>query len=196
MAAPPAVSVTIYGFRGAPLLPGPEAGITNPRMANSEDNHLDFDLADETATRALAARVAAASGAGDTICLDGDLGRGKTVFARAFVHAFTGVFEEVPSPTFTLVQTYDGGAAPVHHFDLYRLKSSDELDELGIDEALSGGVTLVEWPDRLGPWLPANRLEIRLTQGPRADARRARLTGHGYWQARLIAGMGEGAMHA
>lgn len=160
-----------------------------------EEHRLDFDLADEAATEALGARIAGAAGAGDVIALEGDLGAGKSVFARAFIRAYCRTDEDVPSPTFTLVQTYQGGGAPVFHFDLYRLKAADETLELGIEEAFADGISLIEWPDRLGPWLPRGRLEVRLTPGPRETARRARLTGYGYWRARLIEGIGDGAMH-
>jgi len=164
-------------------------------MIFGDENSLDEDLPDEAATCALAARLAKATSAGDVITLVGDLGSGKSVFARAFVRAYCGTDEEVPSPTFTLVQAYDGGEVPVHHFDLYRLKVADECLELGIEEAFAEGISLIEWPDRLGPWLPANRLEIMLRPGANDGARRARLVGHGYWQARLIDGLGDGAMH-
>lgn len=160
-----------------------------------EDNHLDYDLADESATDALGVKIANAVGAGDVITLRGDLGAGKSVFARSLIRAYCRTDEDIPSPTFTLVQSYETGAVPVFHFDLYRLTSADEALELGIEEAFADGVSLIEWPDRLGPWLPADRLEVHLTPGPRETARRARLTGYGYWQARLIDGIGDGAMH-
>jgi len=161
-----------------------------------DNDSLSLDLEDESATQALAARLAAAVGIGDVIALSGDLGSGKTVFARAFIRRYCTTVDEVPSPTFTLVQMYDGGAAPVYHFDLYRLKHPDEALELGIEDAFADGISLIEWPDRLGPWLPANRLDVHLSQGRRRDARRAVLTGHGHWLARLMDGLSEGAMHA
>jgi tRNA threonylcarbamoyladenosine biosynthesis protein TsaE len=143
-----------------------------------------FDLPDETATAALAARVAARLAPGDVVALTGDLGAGKTAFARAAIRSLAGAEEEVPSPTFTLVQTYELPAFPLWHFDLYRLKSSDEVLELGWDEVRDGGVALVEWPDRLGRLAPNDRLDIRLTiTGD--GARRAELTGRGSWAGRL-----------
>ncbi|MEK9726225.1 MAG: tRNA (adenosine(37)-N6)-threonylcarbamoyltransferase complex ATPase subunit type 1 TsaE, partial [Rhodospirillaceae bacterium] len=121
---------------------------------------IEIALADEAATEALGRWLAAVAAPGDVIALAGDLGSGKTVLARAVVRAYCDTpGEEVPSPTFTLVQSYEGGAAPVHHFDLYRLEDPDEALELGIEEAFADGVTLIEWPDRLGPWLPAERLD-------------------------------------
>lgn len=146
------------------------------------------DLADEAATEALARRLAAIVEPGDVLALWGDLGVGKTVFARAFVRARGDAFEDVPSPTFTLVQVYDptdGSEAPTYHFDLFRLKSFEETYELGIEEAFAGGISLVEWPDRLGLLLPPHRLDVKLAEGSAPDARRVVLEGHGVWRARL-----------
>jgi tRNA threonylcarbamoyladenosine biosynthesis protein TsaE len=144
-----------------------------------------MELGDEAATVALARRIAAVARAGDVIALAGDLGTGKTRFARAFVDAAAGDGEEVPSPTFTLVQTYDSPAGPIWHFDLYRLARPEEAYELGIEEALTDGIALIEWPERLGDLLPAERLDIALAYGDRPTARRARLAGHGGWAPRL-----------
>ncbi|MGN0904620.1 MAG: tRNA (adenosine(37)-N6)-threonylcarbamoyltransferase complex ATPase subunit type 1 TsaE [Alphaproteobacteria bacterium] len=116
----------------------------------------------------------------DVIALFGDLGMGKTVFARAFIRSFGRPEEEVPSPTFTLVQTYDvrtgnGGETAVWHFDLYRLKHPDEIYETGFEEALSDGISLIEWPERAGNRLPGNRLEIHLSAGASPDERRVEI---------------------
>lgn len=149
-------------------------------------------LPDLKATHALAARLAGMAQPCDVIALAGPLGAGKTEFARAYIRALArrhGVVppEEVPSPTFTLVQTYDLGAVSVWHFDLYRLERPEDAAELGLDEALAEGVSLIEWPERLGAQLPRDRLDIALDYaGPgQPDARKAILTGHGSWQARL-----------
>ncbi len=116
--------------------------------------------ADETA--AVAAALAGLSRPGDVFCLYGDLGAGKTTFARGFLRALA-VEEEIPSPTFNLLLTYDTERGMVWHFDLYRLSTSDEVIELGIEDAFADGICLIEWPDRLGSWLPENRIEIYLS---------------------------------
>src|SRR5713101_1012221 len=147
-----------------------------------------IDLPDEAATAALAARVAALARPGDVIALKGELGAGKTSFARAFIGARGGT-EAVPSPTFTLVQLYELGDATIWHFDCYRLRDPEEAWELGIEDAFHDGISLIEWPDRLGSLLPPRRLEITLMPGASPTARRARLDPGGDpgtgWEARL-----------
>ena len=165
-------------------------------MSTELSPHAIIDLADEQATEALAARLSAMCGHGNMIALTGDLGMGKTVFARSFIRQQASPEEEVPSPTFTLVQIYETETDPVYHFDLYRLKAPDEVLELGFEDALNDGVVLVEWPDRLGPYLPHDRLDIELLQGPSEGARQAKLTGHGYWQARMTDVFLDGKIHA
>jgi tRNA threonylcarbamoyladenosine biosynthesis protein TsaE len=147
---------------------------------------LTIDLPDEAATGGLAASIAARVRKGDVIALSGPLGSGKTSFARAFIRARGHDSAEVPSPTFMLVEVYDGDSAiPVWHFDLYRIESPDELRELGLEEALAEGVSLIEWPERLGAFLPAERLDLALAMGKSAGARIATLSGSGLWQGRL-----------
>ncbi len=117
---------------------------------------------------------------GLVVALWGDLGAGKTTFARALIAAVAGRPVEVPSPTFTLVQTYDLASLRIWHFDLYRLSHADEVDELGWDEAIGDGVVLVEWPDRLGTRLPAARLDVGLEFSDEdTSARAVTLRGHG-----------------
>jgi tRNA threonylcarbamoyladenosine biosynthesis protein TsaE len=141
-----------------------------------------LDLPDLAATHALAARLAPLLGAGDAVLLEGPLGAGKSELVRALLRAAAGdPALEVPSPTFTLVQSYDLPAGPAHHFDLYRLDGPAELAELGWEEAREG-IVLVEWPDRLGPAAPAGALRIALSPGTEEGARRAVLSG---WDARL-----------
>ena len=146
---------------------------------------ISIDLPNETATAALAKELAAQSRAGDVIALQGELGAGKTSFARAFIRARGGAGEEVPSPTFTLVQLYQLPGAGIWHFDLYRLEAPQEAWELGIEEAFTEGISLIEWPERLGALLPARRLDLRLEFAATPEARRATLSGGAAWQARL-----------
>jgi tRNA threonylcarbamoyladenosine biosynthesis protein TsaE len=148
----------------------------------------DFRLRDEAATRRLGAAVAAALEAGEAICLWGPLGAGKTTLARGLIRALADVAGEVPSPTFTLVQFYLTERLKLAHFDLYRLERPDEAHEIGLDEALDEGAALIEWPERLGGHLPADRLDIELSvlgQGA-GEQRLARLTPHGAWEGRPI----------
>ena len=121
-------------------------------------------LRDETATAEFADGLAPALRPGDFIALRGDLGAGKSVFARALIRALSGDDHlVVPSPTFTLLQTYETSAGTVWHFDLYRLKMAEEVFELGWDDALATGIVLVEWPERAEELLPARRLDLSLT---------------------------------
>jgi tRNA threonylcarbamoyl adenosine modification protein YjeE len=113
---------------------------------------------------------------GDAVLLRGDLGAGKTTLARAILTAL-GHQGETPSPTFTLVQSYDTARLTVAHFDLYRLKSPHEIEELGFDDALSAGAALVEWPEQAEEFMPAERLDVWLVTEPR----RVALVGHGRW---------------
>jgi tRNA threonylcarbamoyladenosine biosynthesis protein TsaE len=149
------------------------------------------DLPDEAATAAFAARISALAEIGDVIALRGNLGAGKTTFARAFIRA-RGCAEEVPSPTFTLAQIYELASAAIWHFDLYRLESPEDAWELGIEEAFSDGISLIEWPERLGHLLPRYRLEITFLFAERPEARRAVIAAGGDWQERL-AGIGADA---
>jgi len=149
-------------------------------------NTITAKLKDETATAALAGVVAGWLRRGDMVALYGDLGAGKTAFCRALISSLAGAPQEVPSPTFTLVQTYDVKPATIWHFDLYRLSGVDEVCELGWDDARSDGIALVEWPDRLEDFLPEDRLDINLTFSDDGETVRfALLTFHGEWMARL-----------
>ena len=139
------------------------------------------ELPSLTATDALAHAVAALARAGDVILLEGPLGAGKTAFARAFLRAASGdPALEVPSPTFTLVQSYETRLGPAHHFDLWRLAGPEGLAELGWEEARDG-VVLVEWPDRLETLCSEDALTIALKPGE-GEARTAILSG---WPTRL-----------
>lgn len=105
-------------------------------------------------TTLLAARFSTVLKAGDCLLIEGDIGSGKTAFCRALIQARLGFQEDVPSPTFTLVQTYDANDVTIWHCDLYRLTDPDEALELGLDEAFESAICLIEWPDRLGDLAP------------------------------------------
>lgn len=120
-----------------------------------------FVSTSEAETQSLAKKIALAAQKGDVFALYGTLGMGKSVFARAFVQSLTNA-EEVPSPTFTLVQEYPAAGFDIYHFDLYRLKSPDEVFELGFEEAVYGGVSLIEWPEKAGGWLPKDIFKIEI----------------------------------
>lgn len=145
-----------------------------------------LDLADEAATARLGASLASALRPGEAICLTGPLGAGKSTLARALVRALTRPDEDVPSPTFTLVQFYETAAFPLAHFDLYRLTGADEAFEIGLDEALDEGAALIEWPQRLEGRLPPDRLDIEISLEDGGETRRARLTPHGAWKGRTL----------
>jgi len=141
--------------------------------------HAVFPLPDLAATEALGARIAGQLRPGDLVALSGELGAGKTTLARTIVTSL-GVAENVPSPTFTLVQCYETPALIISHYDLYRLKSPRELDELGLEEALELGAVLVEWPERAETRLPMDRLTVELSAHD--DGRRAALSAPKRWR--------------
>jgi N-acetylmuramate 1-kinase len=145
-------------------------------------------LADEQATRRLMTDIAALIEPGDVITLSGDLGAGKTTFARALIRHLAGDESiEVPSPTFTLMQTYELPRFTLVHADLYRLWGPAELAELGFEDAAERSVMLVEWPDRAAGFLPADRLDVTLMLSPQHGPtfRNARVTGYGAMAARV-----------
>jgi len=145
----------------------------------------DFRLDHEADTQRLGAALAGELRAHEAICLSGPLGAGKSSLARGLIRALAGADTEAPSPTFTLVQTYATPRFPLAHFDLYRLARPEEALELGLDDALDEGAAVIEWAEKLGHHLPANRLDVELTiQGA---ARRARLRPRGAWEGRAFA---------
>lgn len=151
---------------------------------SAQGDILELELASLAETETLAATLARVAKPGDVIALSGDLGAGKSALARAFVRALTDPDEDVPSPTFTLVQTYDTERGDVWHFDLYRLETPEEALELGIEDAFHDAISLIEWPERLGPYLPRGRLDVHIMIVS-DTARRVRLTAHGDWIERL-----------
>ena len=140
-------------------------------------------LPDARSTLSFGRRLGERIRPGDVIGLSGNLGAGKTTLARGAIEAWTGYPDEVPSPTYTLVQTYNGEQGELWHVDLYRLKQPEEALELGLEDAFVSAACLIEWPERLEGHLPADRLDIHLAQhdGGRCAALRA----HGSWRSRL-----------
>ncbi|MBU6475609.1 MAG: tRNA (adenosine(37)-N6)-threonylcarbamoyltransferase complex ATPase subunit type 1 TsaE [Alphaproteobacteria bacterium] len=143
-------------------------------------------IENEAALAGLAARLAPLLKRGDVLTLKGDLGAGKTAFARALIRTLAGESVDVPSPTFTLVQVYDFPSFSVYHFDLYRLEGKEiDILELGWDDARRDGVCLVEWPERLGALLPQDRLEIAINfHKSNETVREIALKPFGAWMAR------------
>lgn len=145
---------------------------------------LSLDWPDADATAACAVTLGRHLKAGDVVLLNGPVGAGKTHFARALIQSLLDLPEDVPSPTFTLVQTYETPKGEVWHSDLYRIASDTEVDELGLTEAFDTAICLVEWPDRLGVLRPADSLFVDIA--PKGDARCAHLSWtHPKWAERL-----------
>jgi tRNA threonylcarbamoyladenosine biosynthesis protein TsaE len=145
---------------------------------------IEITLADLAATRALARALAGMLARGDVVALSGALGAGKTALARFVILARAEAAgapppAEVPSPTYTLVQIYEAGTVPLWHFDLYRLERPGDALELAIEEAFADAITLIEWPDRLGGYMPDDRIEVELSRTGPGDARSATITGIG-----------------
>lgn len=137
------------------------------------DAPLTFPLPSEEDTTRLGRWFSRQLGAGDVVALEGPIGAGKTHFARALIRERLGAAEDVPSPTFTLIQTYPADV-DIWHADLYRLTHPDEVLELGLDDAFQTAICLIEWPERMGTLLPANAIRLRLI--PDQDQRRAEVT--------------------
>ncbi|MEO1639558.1 MAG: tRNA (adenosine(37)-N6)-threonylcarbamoyltransferase complex ATPase subunit type 1 TsaE [Pseudomonadota bacterium] len=140
-------------------------------------------LPTEDDTHHFAGKIAAGLAVGDTLLLSGPVGAGKSAFARAVIRHRLGRMEDVPSPTFTLVQTYEDPEGDIWHCDLYRLGHPDEAWELGLAEAFETAICLIEWPDRLGHDLPAGALSLTFAAGP--DAHEVTVKGGPAWAARL-----------
>ncbi len=164
---------------------------TTAESAQAPARH-EIEHGDLGAMRRLAEALALILAPGDVIALRGDLGAGKTTFARFLIHALSGGREgEVPSPTFSLLQTYETARGRICHFDFYRLSGEEETVEIGLDEALGEAICLIEWPERAEAALPETRLEIAIAEiaedetGAAAEGRRIVLTGRGEWAERL-----------
>ncbi|MEZ5777063.1 MAG: tRNA (adenosine(37)-N6)-threonylcarbamoyltransferase complex ATPase subunit type 1 TsaE [Paracoccaceae bacterium] len=144
----------------------------------SDSGHISLHLPSPEATAALAEKLAPMLQSGDIVLLEGPIGAGKSLFCRAVIQtllAEEGRVEEVPSPSFTLVQVYETAKAEIWHADLFRLGSADQAAELGLEEAFETAICLVEWPEKLGSLRPGHALTISLSQEGEGDARIASL---------------------
>ena len=142
-------------------------------------------LSQESDTRRFGAALGDLARTGDVIALYGPLGAGKTTLARGFIQHLLKSDEDVVSPTFTLVQTYDTERGAIWHFDLYRIENPNDVVELGWDDALADGISLVEWPEHAGSFLPPTALKIELSSDPGDSVRQVRLAGGKLWHDRL-----------
>jgi tRNA threonylcarbamoyladenosine biosynthesis protein TsaE len=166
------------------------------RNHDRTEGSLTLFLADDDATERVGAALGLALRPGDAVMLEGDLGAGKSALARAALRALLaedGRAEDIPSPTFTLVQAYETARSEVWHVDLYRLSSPEEALELGLDAAFGQAITLVEWPDRLGDLAPARRLNARLDLPKNGEGRVLTLTAIGEDWARALDAVREAA---
>jgi tRNA threonylcarbamoyladenosine biosynthesis protein TsaE len=133
--------------------------------------HINLTLPSPAATCALAQRMGKTLGAGDVLLLSGEIGAGKTHFARCLIQSLLDAPEDVPSPTFTLVQVYETTSGEIWHADLYRLTGPDESVELGLSDAFETAICLVEWPDRLQELAPPNALRLSFVAGTHDNVR-------------------------
>ncbi|MBT8408940.1 MAG: tRNA (adenosine(37)-N6)-threonylcarbamoyltransferase complex ATPase subunit type 1 TsaE [Alphaproteobacteria bacterium] len=148
-----------------------------------------FHLPSERATAQFAATMAPLLGPGDCLLLKGPVGAGKSHFARSLIQArlaARGLEEDVPSPTFTLVQTYSDGITEIWHADLYRLSDTSEVVELGLEDAFQTAISMIEWPEKLGDLTPPNALSLRFSPGKSETARDLEISGPTGWQRRLV----------
>ncbi len=166
-------------------------------LATNFSASFNASLADEAATRGLAIDLAGILEPGDLVTLSGDLGAGKTAFARALIRHLAGSEHlEVASPSFNLMQSYELPRFPVVHGDLYRLTSASDLIELGFEDLPTNAVTLLEWPDRAAGLLPSDRFDVSLSLSPsHGDSfRHARVSGYGRCALRVRAHRGGAAL--
>ena len=151
-------------------------------------------IKNETETKVFAEEVAAFADVGDVICLFGGLGAGKTNFSRSFIRSLTKPSQDVPSPTYTLVQSYEiqkhSNLIEVWHFDLYRISEEVEIIELGIEDACSDGIVLIEWPENALRLLPERRLEIHFEFSQHHEERILTLRGSKQWRNLNIKNIG------
>ncbi len=156
-------------------------------MDQARPPELTLFLADEAATDRLGGWLAPRLRAGDCLLLEGPIGAGKSHLARAIIRARLGRMEDVPSPSFTLVQSYQAEDVEIWHADLYRLTHPDEALELGLDEAMTHAITLIEWPERLGDAAPRDAMRLRLSAAGEGRQALIALPGHPELAAALAA---------
>jgi len=148
---------------------------THPLQETKQGYNVDFVIHSEAEMLQVAQKLAPLFHAGDVVALYGTLGVGKTTFVRALIHTLLDSSVDVPSPTFTLLQTYDTPHYPVYHFDFYRLKTPEEAYEIGIEDAFGSGLSLIEWPEKLGSILPTKHISITFNMIP--EGRRIHVEG-------------------
>ena len=149
----------------------------------AEMDEITFSLSTQKDTQSLGVALGAVLSRGDIVLLKGSLGAGKTSLARALIQAECGLVD-VPSPTFTLVETYQGQRYPIWHFDFYRLNAPEEVWEIGFEDAIDDGICLIEWPQKAGNLIPDGALTIELEIA--GESRRATLSGGPHWQERAV----------
>ena len=154
------------------------------------DKDFEYFSNSESDTIALGKKLARIAKRGDTFALFGTLGMGKSVLARAFIQELSGA-TEVPSPTFTLLQSYEGPDFEIYHFDLYRLKSPEEIFEIGMEDALYDGACLVEWPERMGGYLPRDMFRVEFE--PEGEGRKISISTTSEDKRQRLMQIGEGA---
>ena len=152
----------------------------------TETPFLSLDIPSALETQDFGAKLADLLRPGDVVALHGSLGMGKSTLARAVIQKRSNNGDlEVPSPTFTIVQTYDLDP-PIYHVDLYRLDDADEAMELGLEDSFDEAISLIEWPERLGPYLPKKALIITMTES-KSGGRRFDFSGPAFWKERFDA---------
>ena len=154
------------------------------------DKDFEYFSNSESDTIALGKKLARIAKRGDTFAWFGTLGMGKSVLARAFIQELSGA-TEVPSPTFTLLQSYEGPDFEIYHFDLYRLKSPEEIFEIGMEDALYDGACLIEWPERMGGYLPRDMFRVEFE--PEGEGRKISISTTSEEKRQRLAQLGEGA---
>ena len=144
-----------------------------------------YQLGLESDTFKIAAQLSNIMQPGDVVALWGDLGVGKSTLARSLIQALCGAETDVPSPTFTLVQMYNASNFEIWHMDLYRLNAPEDVFELGVEDAFYDCVSLIEWPNKMGGYLPLNRLDVVMEFDANNKTRKLCLQGDESWANRL-----------